>query len=159
MPAAGGRPGVAPVVAAVNWVNLSTPVGLVLAGLAGARPRGPHHGIYLATGYHWPYPAAGAFVVGSVVLTPQRRSGPAASSPLGGAVFAHETRHITQYAWCLGLPFVPAYLAAAGLSWLVCGDTWTYNVFERRAGLADGGYRRSEPRRLWQSLSRRRRRG
>jgi hypothetical protein len=33
------------------------------------------------------------------------------------------------------------YLAAAGWSWLRTGDFASRNVFERRAGLADGGYR------------------
>ena len=35
---------------------------------------------------------------------------------------------------------VPLYLAAAAVSWALTGDTGSRNVFERRAGLADGGY-------------------
>ena len=35
---------------------------------------------------------------------------------------------------------VPLYLAAAAVSWLLTGDTGCRNVFERRAGLTDGGY-------------------
>jgi hypothetical protein len=35
---------------------------------------------------------------------------------------------------------VPLYLAAAGVSWVLTGDFGSRNVFERRAGLADGGY-------------------
>ncbi len=35
---------------------------------------------------------------------------------------------------------LPLYFAAAGLSWLLCGDTGAWNVFERTAGLADGNY-------------------
>ena len=34
----------------------------------------------------------------------------------------------------------PLYLAAAGVSWALTGDFGARNVFERRAGLADGGY-------------------
>ena len=35
---------------------------------------------------------------------------------------------------------VPLYLVAAAASWVLTGDTGAKNVFERRAGLADGGY-------------------
>jgi hypothetical protein len=35
---------------------------------------------------------------------------------------------------------VPLYLVAAAVSWALTGDTGCRNVFERRAGLADGGY-------------------
>ena len=35
---------------------------------------------------------------------------------------------------------LPLYFAAAGVSWLLAGDFGAWNVFERRAGLADGGY-------------------
>ena len=35
---------------------------------------------------------------------------------------------------------LPLYFAAAGASWLLCGDFGAWNVYERRAGLTDGGY-------------------
>ena len=35
---------------------------------------------------------------------------------------------------------VPLYLVAAAVSWALTGDFGARNVFERRAGLADGGY-------------------
>jgi hypothetical protein len=35
---------------------------------------------------------------------------------------------------------VPLYLVAAAASWVLTGDTGAKNVFERRAGLTDGGY-------------------
>jgi hypothetical protein len=35
---------------------------------------------------------------------------------------------------------VPLYLAAAAVSWALTGDTGSRNMFERRAGLTDGGY-------------------
>jgi hypothetical protein len=35
---------------------------------------------------------------------------------------------------------LPLYFAAAGVSWALCGDFGAWNVFERQAGLADGGY-------------------
>jgi hypothetical protein len=53
---------------------------------------------------------------------------------------AHEARHATQYACCAGLPMLPLYFLAAGVSWGLTGDFGARNVFERRAGLAGGGY-------------------
>ena len=52
----------------------------------------------------------------------------------------HEARHALQYAWCLGPMLLPLYAAASGWSWVRTGDWWSRNVFERRAGLAAGGY-------------------
>ena len=77
--------------------------------------------------------------MGSVVLLRGR-------VPQGGLagfdrLLEHEARHCHQYAVCLGLPFLPAYLLAAGYSLLRTGDPASRNPFERGAGLADGGYR------------------
>jgi hypothetical protein len=35
---------------------------------------------------------------------------------------------------------LPLYFLAAGVSWGLTGDFGARNVFERQAGLADGGY-------------------
>ncbi|SDB80308.1 hypothetical protein GA0111570_10296 [Raineyella antarctica] len=122
---------------AVNWLNLSTPFGLGVAALGGARTvRGPR-GLWLAEGYRPGFPRAGAFTVGSVVLTPGRFADLARSRP---DLLAHEERHSRQ--WCaLGLPFLPAYVAATAWSWLRTGHLAYANVFEVRAGLVSGGYR------------------
>jgi len=70
----------------------------------------------------------------------------------------HEARHATQYAWCGGLLMLPLYFAAAGVSWLVSGDAGAWNIFERLAGLSDGGYADCHLRPLLsRPLSRRRR--
>jgi hypothetical protein len=74
--------------------------------------------------------------VGNVIISRMDRAA-LARAP---ALLAHEARHATQYAWCAGLPMLPLYFAAAGVSWLMAGDFGAWNVFERRAGLADGGY-------------------
>lgn len=123
----------------LNWINLSTPCGLVLAALSGCRIfRGPH-GILLAEGYRRPLPKARAFTVGSVVLL---RGRVPQGAPAGfDRLLEHEARHCRQYAACLGLPFLPAYLLAAAYSLLRTGDPASRNLFERGAGLADGGYR------------------
>ena len=91
-------------------------------------------GLFLGTGYRLPVPPAPAFCLGNVIVT--RRDG---IDP-GSSLFAHEARHATQFACCGGVVMIPLYLAAAGVSWALTGDFGARNVFERRAGLADGGY-------------------
>jgi hypothetical protein len=123
----------------LNWINLSTPCGLAVAALSGCTVgRGPH-GILLAEGYRRKLPRARAFTIGSVVLL---RGRVPHEVPAGFArLLLHEARHTRQYAACLGLPFLPAYLLAVGWSLLRTGDPASRNVFERGAGLDDGGYR------------------
>lgn len=132
----------------VNVVNLSTPLGLLLA-LAAARPsgggprlRGAGNGLLVAGGYRPPVPVASAFTVGNVILVRGDASG-LLSSP---RLLRHEARHATQYAWCLGVVMIPLYLVCAGASMALCGDWASFNPFERLAGLADGGYDRRPPR-------------
>jgi Domain of unknown function (DUF4157) len=128
----------------VNTVNLSTPLGLVVAALGGARRRPGPDGLILAGGYRLPVPPADAFTVGNVVLykiSDERTANP--------RLLGHEARHATQYAFCLGPVMVPAYLVAAGVSWVLTRDFASANVFERRAGLAAGGYQRAPVRRLY----------
>lgn len=120
-----------------NVVNLSTPLGLLVALAGRARLTRGDDGLVLARGFRLPVPPAPAFTVGNVVLL---RLDDAALDRRPG-LLAHESRHATQYAWCIGPAMLPLYLLAATWSWLRCGDVATYNVFERRAGLADGGYR------------------
>ena len=93
--------------------------------------RGPDR-LFVGTGYRLPVPPAPAFCLGNVVIT--RMDG------LTPELLRHEARHATQYACCGGVVMVPLYLVAAAVSWALTGDTGCRNVFERRAGLADGGY-------------------
>ena len=131
--------------AVVNAVNGSTALGLAMATAGRARfSRGPR-GLVLATGFACRFPPAGAFTIGNVVVTRHDLSWWGARQ----RVLVHEERHSWQYAVTLGLPMLPLYAVAAGWSYLRGGDWSTYNVFETRAGLADGGY---------PSISRRRRR-
>jgi hypothetical protein len=136
---------------AVNAVNLSTPLGLLLAVTATRRPppgerrlhRGPD-GLIVAGGYRPPVPVARAFTVGNVVLV-RREAAFLLDDPV---LLGHEARHSTQYAWCLGVAMIPLYLLCAGVSLALCGDYASYNPFERLAGLADGGYVKRPPRTL-----------
>ncbi|MFY0406667.1 hypothetical protein [Solicola sp. PLA-1-18] len=122
--------------AVLNWVNLSTPLGLVVARAGGAVPERHERGTWLAGGYRWSVPVASAFTVGNVVCSRHDADWLRARPSL----LAHEDRHCTQYAACLGPVMVPLYLASAGVSWVVAGDHSSYNPFERLAGLAAGGY-------------------
>lgn len=123
--------------AAANWVNLSTPAGLALAAACRCPVRRGPDGLRLASGYRAPLPVAGAFTVGNVVFFRARYERPE-EHPL---LLGHESRHASQYALCLGLPFIPLYFAAAAWSVLRTGDPASRNPFERSAGLAAGGYR------------------
>lgn len=124
--------------AVLNVLNLSTPLGLLIALAARARISRGAAGLILAEHYRLAIPKAGAFTVGNVVLLP------------GGSladlterfpdVLGHEAAHAWQYAACLGLPFFPLYLLASGWSWLRTGDVAADNTFERLAGLTAGGY-------------------
>lgn len=119
-----------------NFLNGSTAAGVAVALLAGARLRRGPRGLLLASGYRWRAPHARAFVLGNVVLY----RGEAAELLSMPALLGHEEKHCTQYACCLGLPFLPLYFLAAGWSVLRTGNLGTANPFERRAGLAAGGY-------------------
>jgi hypothetical protein len=119
---------------AVNLLNGSTLAGLAVARIGGARLARCPDGLVTGTGYQLPVPAAPAFTLGNVIIT--RRS----ALDVASTLFKHEARHTTQYAWCGGLLMLPLYFTAAGVSWLLSGDVGAWNVFERGAGLADGGY-------------------
>ncbi|GAA3682990.1 hypothetical protein GCM10022224_054360 [Nonomuraea antimicrobica] len=131
---------------AANYFNLSTPLGLLIAVAGGASRQPGPDGLVLAFGYRHRFPAAAAFTVGNVVLT--RRNA------LSEQLVRHEARHATQWAWCAGLPMVPLYLVAMLASVIVCGDQASCNVFERLAGLDDGGYPRNAV--WWRRRARRR---
>ena len=121
---------------AANLLNGSTVAGLAVALAARARlSRGPR-GMIIAAGYRWRLPFAQAFTLGNVVLC-RSTADALLDRP---ALLGHEERHCSQYAWCLGLPFIPLYLAAAAWSVLRTGNPGTANIFEQQAGLAAGGY-------------------
>lgn len=120
----------------VNWVNLSTPLGLLIAAVGGATIERRGRGTFVAGGYRWSFPAASAFTVGSVITTAhdldwlRRRP----------VLLRHEDRHCTQYGFCLGVAMLPLYFLSVAFSYAVAGDHSSYNPFERLADLADGGY-------------------
>lgn len=119
-----------------NLANGTTLLGLAVAAAAGtAVSQGPR-GLLIASGYRWRIPYAGAFTLGNVVIC-RIRAEDLTSNP---ALLGHEEMHCSQYACCLGLPFLPLYFLAAGWSVLRTGDPASENFFERQAGLAAGGY-------------------
>src|SRR5699024_4902931 len=122
-----------------NVANLSTPLGLVVAMAARGRLR-VVDGLVVAERVRLPLVTASALTIGSVVRVPDRAlDDVVVRIPM---LVEHESEHAWQYAYCLGLPFIPAYMAAMGWSWLRTGDRSSANCFEVQAGLDSGGYRR-----------------
>lgn len=115
----------------INAINLSTLAGLLLAKSEGARLEKGPDGLVLARGATGTFPRAGAVTVGNVIILRTDRVTP--------ELLAHEARHASQWACCV-LIFLPLYLIAVAWSYARTGDHFSRNVFERRAGLADGGY-------------------
>lgn len=128
-----------------NWVNLSTPLGLALARVGGARVRRGPLKLYLADHYRWRFPAGAAFTVGDVALTRHDWDQLVTRRP---QLLEHEEAHSRQWAAFLGLPFLPLYLASIGWSWARTGDRAARSFFERHADLAKGGYDDVPPRPL-----------
>ena len=124
----------------INIINLSTLLGLIAAVVGRARLTPGHHGLILGWGYRFPIPPrrTPAFTLGNVILL--RHDGPEILQRRP-RLLVHEERHSTQYAYCLGVVMVLLYLLAAAWSWLRTGDPASRNIFERIAGLADGGYK------------------
>lgn len=120
----------------VNWVNLSTPLGFLIALVGKASVQRSGRGTWLATGYRLRFPVANAFTVGNVIVTGHDADWCAARP----AVMRHEDRHCTQYAFCIGPVMLPLYAICAGISWVLSGNHASYNPFERLANLIDGGY-------------------
>ncbi len=118
-----------------NRANLSTVFGLWVARLGGAQVDPGPRGLLLAEGYRLPFPVAGAFTVGDVLITAGRWDSH------DDRLLQHEERHSWQWFWCAGLPFLPAYGVCMLWSVLRTGDRAAANIFERRAGLERGGYR------------------
>lgn len=126
-----------------NVVNGTTLFGLAVAVAARTSISQGPRGLIIASGYRWRVPYAGAFTLGNVILSRIRTDQLISNVELLG----HEEKHCSQYAFCLGAPFLPLYFLAAGWSLLRTGDPASANFFERQAGLAAGGYPdRSTPR-------------
>ncbi len=120
----------------LNAVGLATPLGLLVGAVGRARFSPAPDMMLVAHGYRLQFPRASAFTVGDVVIT----RGSYESLVGRPALLAHETRHAYQWAAWLGLPFLLPYAACAGYSLLRARNPALRNIFEIRAGLADGGY-------------------
>ncbi|MCZ2403743.1 hypothetical protein IV498_11230 [Paenarthrobacter sp. Z7-10] len=120
----------------LNLLNISTAFGVLIALVTRTHLEHGPRGLLLGTGYRPKLPAAGAFTVGNVVIY----RGDRAFIDDRPRLLAHEERHSTQYAACLGLPFLPLYAVAALWSLWKTGNPGSRNPFERSAGLEAGGY-------------------
>lgn len=126
-----------------NAVNLSTPLGIAL-GLAGRGRLRRHGHLLVFENVKLPLLNASAMTVGDVVLVPGRTVEEASARI--PHLMAHEDAHAWQYAYCLGLPFLPLYGLAVLWSMVRSGDRATANHFEVQADLLMGGYRVGEKR-------------
>lgn len=124
--------------AAANVVNLSTPLGVLIALAGRSRLRRGPDGLLLAEHYRARLPKAGAFTVGNVVIVPGGRLADLEHQRPGTT--AHESVHAWQWCYCLGLPFLVGYGLASGWSWLRTGHPASANFFESSADLGRGGY-------------------
>jgi hypothetical protein len=52
-----------------NMINLTTPGGLAVAVIGGAKIRRGPRGLFLCEGYRLKFPVAGAFTIGNVITT------------------------------------------------------------------------------------------
>lgn len=129
----------------LNWLNLSTLLGMAVAAAGRADVRRGPRKLYLAEHYRWRFPTGGAFTVGDVVITRHDIDELCAQRP---DLLEHEEAHSRQWMACLGLPFLPLYIASVGWSWVRTGDRASYSFFERQAGLERGGYQDVPPRPL-----------
>ena len=120
-----------------NVANLSTPLGLVVAAVGIARLR-ILDGLVVADHARLPWIRASAMTIGSVVVVPHRSLEEVQQRV--PRLLEHEDHHAHQWAYCLGLPFIPLYVAATAWSWLRTGDRASANCFESQAGLELGGY-------------------
>ena len=122
-----------------NLLNGSTLLGLLLAACARTPVSSGPRGLLIASRL----PLAAALCRGLHRGQRGRSSAPGRNPPCANPVLlGHEERHSTQYAWCLGLPFLPLYFIAAGWSLWRTGNPGSANFFERHAGLQAGGYPR-----------------
>ena len=106
-----------------NFINLSTPVGLAVAGIGRSTIRRGPRGLFLAEGYRFTFPIASGFTIGNVITT--------------GTTW---DTMLARNLYCLGLPYYIPYVIFMGWSVLRTGDRAARNFFERQAGLASGGY-------------------
>jgi len=120
----------------LNWLNLSTFLGLTIAKIGGATITRRGRGTYFAAGYRYGFPVASAFTVGSVIASKHDLEW-LQDRPV---LLQHEDRHCTQYAFVFGVVMLPFYFLGVGVSYAIAGDHSSYNPFERLANLSDGGY-------------------
>ena len=132
--------------AVVTAINGTTGAGILVALAGRARLRRGRDGVIIAEGYRLRVPPATCFTVGSVIMT--RRTADWLLAAKRTELFGHERHHAGQYAW-LGPFFWPAYWVACGWSYAATGSWGARNFFERRAGLAAGGYPTALPPRPW----------
>ncbi|MDR2723172.1 MAG: hypothetical protein LBB54_05555 [Cellulomonadaceae bacterium] len=107
-------------------------IGLGLARIGKAdRQWDSTHAMWVCTGQARRWAVKGGTTYGNTFVTPFTRE--YIDSPRGQALLRHESIHRNQWA-LLGFIIMPI---AYGIAYAIQGE---HNTFEKRAGLADGGY-------------------
>lgn len=132
-----------------NVANLSTPLGIIV-GMVSRGHFSRRGGLIIVERARLPFISASAMTIGSVVLVPGRALKDVVARIPG--LLEHESEHAWQYAYCLGLPFIPIYALATAWSMLRTGDRSSANHFEVQAGLGTGGYRQAAKRPVGQAF-------
>jgi len=126
---------------------INTLTGINLFGvLVGVLSRGravwdPRFGLLVFIGCKIPWPPAAAMTFGDIVVVRALQWQSLDDIPV--ALMQHEAAHSRQYPFVLGFPYFPLYWLCCAYSYLRCRDYWSFNPFEVRAGLAEGGYQKS----------------
>ena len=128
----------------LNRINLSTPLGLLIAKIFGGATIQLNNGIYVNYGRKGKYNNSWAITIGDVILTKTDKNCKLCQSgkhhDLSNALLRHELVHSEQYAKFGGLIFLALYLFASIKSFIIYRNRWQGNIYEIQAGLQDGGY-------------------
>jgi len=114
-----------------SWTNQDlTAVAAVWGSLHGGHCKTPSDVMWICTDMTGGYGQGGGIAVGNTYLT--------GDPTISQGEFRHEKKHADQWA-IMGLPMLPAYVAAYYASEATSGDQCA-NVFEWWAGFDDGYY-------------------
>lgn len=128
----------------LNRLNLSTPLGLLIAKIIGGTTIHYKNKIYINYGRKGKYIKANAITIGDVILAKKAKGCKLCESgnphDLSNAILRHELKHSEQFAKFGGIIFLALYLFASIKSYIIYKNVWQGNIYEIQAGLEDGGY-------------------
>ena len=128
----------------LNRLNLSTPLGLLIAKIIGGTTIQLENGLYMNYGRKGKYKKAEVITVGDVLLVTFNKDCLHCQQKdlydLSPNLLRHELKHSEQFAKFAGIIFLALYLFASIKSYIQYKNFWQGNIFEIQAGLVDGNY-------------------